>query len=71
MVYNIFERIDEKMKLYDINWFKCVVFFSDNVLVMMGKNNSIYIRIVDLNLDVYFVGCVCYLVYLCVKKVVN
>ena len=66
--HNTFERIDEKMKLYDINWSKCVAFSSDNASVMMGKNNSIYTIIADSNPDVYPVGCACHLAHLCAKK---
>lgn len=69
--HNTFERIDEKMKLYDINWSKCVAFSSDNASVMIGKNNSIYTRIGDSNPDVYPVGCACHLAHLCAKKVAN
>ena len=62
--HNSFERIDEKMKLYDINWSKCVAFSSDNASVMMGKTNSIYTRLADSNPDVYPVGCACHLAHL-------
>lgn len=69
--HNTFERIDEKMKLYDINWSKCLAFSSDNASVMMGKNNSIYTRIADSNPEVYPVGCACHLAHLCAKKAAN
>ena len=59
------------MKLYDINWSKCVAFSSDNASVMMGRNNSIYTRIADSNPDVYPVGCACHLAHLCAKKAAN
>ena len=69
--HDTFERIDEKMKLYDINWSKCVAFSSNNASIMMGKNNSIYPRIADSNPDVYPVGCMCHLAHLCAKKAAN
>ena len=69
--HNTFERIDEKMKLYDINWSKCLAFSSDNASVMMGKNNSIYTRIADSNPEVYPVGWACHLAHLCAKKAAN
>ena len=59
------------MKLYDINWSKCVAFSSDNASVMMGKNNSIYTRIADSNPDVHPVSYVCHLAHLCAKKAAN
>ena len=59
------------MKLYDINWSKCIAFSSDNASVMMGKNNSIYTRIAESSPDVYPVGCACHLAHLCAKKAAN
>ena len=35
------------MKVYDVNWTKCIAFSSDNASVMMGKNNSIFTRIAE------------------------
>lgn len=68
---NTFEKIDAKMKLYDINWSKCIAFSSDNASVMMGKNNSIYTRIAKSSPDVYPVGCACHLAHLCAKRAAN
>ena len=65
---NTFEKIDDKMKVYDVNWSKCIAFSSDNTSVMMGKNNSIFTRIANSNPDVYPVGCACHLAHLCGKK---
>ena len=39
---NTFDEIDAKMKIYDINWKNCSAFYSDNALVMLGKNNSVF-----------------------------
>lgn len=65
---NTFAELDAKMKIYDINWKNCLAFSSDNASVMLGKNNSVFKRIADLNPDVYPVGCVCHLAHLCAKK---
>lgn len=47
------------MKVYHINWTKCIAFSSDSASVMMGKNNSIFTRIAESSPDVYPVGCEC------------
>lgn len=65
---NTFAELDAKMKIYDINWKNCLAFSSDNASVMLGKNNSVFKRIADLNPDVYPVGCACHLAHLCAKK---
>jgi len=68
---NTFGKLDEKMKLYDIQWSRCIAFSSDNASVMLGRNNSIYTRIAESNQDVYPVGCACHLAHLCAKKAAN
>lgn len=68
---NTFGKLDEKMKLYDIQWSRCIAFSSDNTSVMLGRNNSIYTRIAESNQDVYPVGCACHLAHLCAKKAAN
>ena len=65
---NTFDKLDEKMKIYDINWSNCIAFSSDNASVMMGKHNSIYKRISELSPHVYPVGCACHLTHLCASK---
>ena len=65
---NTFEKIDEMMKVYDVNWTKCIAFFSDNASVMMSKNNSIFTKKTEPSPDVYPVSCVCHLAHLCGKK---
>ena len=56
------------MKVYDVNWTKCIAFSSDNPSVMIGKNNSIFTRIAESSPDVYPVGCACHLAHFSGKK---
>lgn len=39
---NTFEKIDEKMKVYDVNWSKCIAFSNDNASVMMPSGSFIW-----------------------------
>ena len=63
-----FEALNDKMKIYDVNWQNCLAFSSDNASVMLGKHNSVFQRIAEIKPDVYPVGCACHLAHLCAKK---
>jgi hypothetical protein len=43
-----------------ISWDKCVAFSVDNAYENMGKRNAIKSRVLEKNLNVYFVVCPCH-----------
>ena len=42
-----FNEIDEKMKIYYINW-NCLAFSSDNAFITLGQNDSVFQQIANL-----------------------
>lgn len=65
---NTFEALNDKMKIYDVNWQNCLAFSSDNASVMLGKHTTVFQRIAEIKPDVYPVSCACHLAHLCAKK---
>ena len=51
---SISTKIDDTLKIYDINWSMCVAFGVDNTNVNMGRRNSIQIRVHEKNEKIYF-----------------
>lgn len=51
-----FEALNDKMKIYDVNWQNCLAFSSDNASATLGKHNSVFQRIAEIKPDVYPVG---------------
>lgn len=60
---SIYTKINDTMKLYDIDWGMCVAFGVDNTNVNIGRRNSIRSRVHEENGNVYFVGCPCHMVH--------
>lgn len=63
-----FEALNDKMKIYDVNWQNCLAFSSDNASVMLGKHTTVFQWIAEIKPDVYPVSCSCHLAHLCAKK---
>ena len=61
---NTFDKLTEKMLLYDINWKNCISFSADNVNVMMDSKSSVYTRITEQAPQVCRLGCPCHLCHL-------
>ena len=63
---NTFDKLDVKLKVYDIKRSNCIAFSSNNASV--GKNNSTYTIISMLYYHVYPLGCACHLAHLCASR---
>ena len=65
---NMCDAIDQKMKIYDISWTKCIGYGGDNASMMMGCRSSFLTRVKVLSPSVHAVGCPCHLTHLCASK---
>ena len=63
----IFGLLQEKLKVYDINWSNCLSLVVDNANVMTGKHKGVIAFVREKNKEVHLAGCVCHLLHLAVK----
>jgi hypothetical protein len=58
-----FTRITSALQECELSLTACVAFSVDNTNVNMGKNNSLFTKVTDVNPSCYFVGCPCHMVH--------
>ena len=57
----IFSKISDVLRTCNVLWNNCVGFSVDNASVNLGKHNSIKSRVLQVNPNVYFLGCPCHI----------
>ena len=57
----IFSKISDVLRTCNVSWNNCVGFSVDNASVNLRKHNSIKSRVLQVNSNVYFLGCSCHI----------
>ena len=65
---NIYNLLDNELKVYDIRWSNCLSLVVDNANVMTGYNKGVIAYVRKQVQKVHLAGCVCHLLHLAVKK---
>ncbi len=59
----IFDKMNSVLQGCNIPWINCVGVSVDNTSVNLGKNNSIFTRVMEKNSATFFMGCPCHIIH--------
>ena len=59
----LFNNIDNVLEINDISWQNCVALSVDNTAVNIGKRNSIKMRVLKMNPNIFVNGSPCHIIH--------
>ena len=62
--FKIFEAIEEKFTKDSMLWSNCVSLSIDNTNTMIGRNDSVALRFLEKNPEMFMAGCPCHLAHI-------